>query len=457
MAKKISTSVLSDWQPENAEFWQKTGSHIANRNLWISVPCLLLSFCVWLLFSIVAVNLNKIGYTFSTKQLFLLTAIPSVSGAIFRVIYSFVIPIFGGRNWTTFSTLILIVPCLWLGFALQDPHTSFETFVIIALFCGLGSANFASSMGNISFFFPKSKQGYALGINGGLGNMGVSVIQFIAPIVILFPLFGSLSGPSVKLTDGSYLWLQNAAFVWVPLLLICSVMAYFGMNSIKSSQASIREQIPVLKSKHLWIMSLLYLATFGSFIGFSAAFAMLSKTQFPDINIVKFAFFCPLIGAIGRPIGGTLSDKWGGVKMTFINYMLMIVLTLLIFMTLPSQNSTGSFLSFFVAFLGLFFTAGFGSGSTYQMISVAFRQITMKKSLAQGMSNVEATKISGTETSAALGFISAIGAMGGFIIPQVFSLSLEKTGSAVFAMSMFLVFYIVCTLITWFCYARNKS
>ena len=173
---KASAGVITDWRPEDEKFWTESGHRVASRNLCISVPCLLLAFCVWMLFSAVAVNLPKVGFNFTTDQLFMLTALPSVSGALLRVPYSFVIPIFGGRRWTAFSTLILIVPCVWLGFAVQNPSTPYAVFVIIALLCGFAGANFASSMGNISFFFPKAKQGGALGINGGLGNLGVSVM-----------------------------------------------------------------------------------------------------------------------------------------------------------------------------------------------------------------------------------------------------------------------------------------
>ncbi|PBO34231.1 nitrate/nitrite transporter, partial [Salmonella enterica] len=165
--------LLSDWRPENPAFWENKGKGIARRNLWISVSCLLLAFCVWMLFSAVAVNLNKIGFNFTTDQLFLLTALPSLSGAILRVPYSFMVPLFGGRKWTVLSTVILIIPCAWLGFAVQNPATPFGVFMLIALLCGFAGANFASSMGNISFFFPKARQGSALGINGGLGNLGV--------------------------------------------------------------------------------------------------------------------------------------------------------------------------------------------------------------------------------------------------------------------------------------------
>lgn len=190
--------LLSDWRPENPAFWKNKGKGIARRNLWISVSCLLLAFCVWMLFSAVAVNLNKIGFNFTTDQLFLLTALPSLSGAILRVPYSFMVPLFGGRKWTVLSTVILIIPCAWLGFAVQNPATPFGVFMLIALLCGFAGANFASSMGNISFFFPKARQGSALGINGGLGNLGVSVMQLIAPLVIFLPIFTFLASGACR-------------------------------------------------------------------------------------------------------------------------------------------------------------------------------------------------------------------------------------------------------------------
>ena len=290
--------LLNNWRPENKAFWENKGQAIARRNLWISVACLLLAFCVWMLFSAVAVNLNKVGFHFTTDQLFLLTALPSLSGAILRVPYSFMVPLFGGRYWTVLSTVILIVPCIWLGVAIQNITTPFWVFIIIALLCGFAGANFASSMGNISFFFPKAKQGSALGVNGGLGNLGVSVMQMVAPAVIFLPLFTFLGVHGVTQPDGSTITLSNSALVWVPLLLLATVAAWFGMNDIAGSKASIRDQLPVLKRPHMWLLSLLYLATFGSFIGFSAGFAMLAKTQFPDVNILQLAFFGPFIGAI---------------------------------------------------------------------------------------------------------------------------------------------------------------
>ena len=447
--------LLNNWRPENKAFWENKGQAIARRNLWISVTCLLLAFCVWMLFSAVAVNLNKVGFHFTTDQLFLLTALPSLSGAILRVPYSFMVPLFGGRYWTVLSTVILIVPCIWLGVAIQNITTPFWVFIIIALLCGFAGANFASSMGNISFFFPKAKQGSALGVNGGLGNLGVSVMQMVAPAVIFLPLFTFLGVHGVTQPDGSTITLSNAALVWVPLLLLATVAAWFGMNDIAGSKASIRDQLPVLKRPHMWLLSLLYLATFGSFIGFSVGFAMLAKTQFPTVDILKLAFFGPFIGALARSFGGIISDRLGGVRVTLVNFVLMALFTGLLFLTLPGSGS-GSFLAFYVVFMGLFLTAGLGSGSTFQMIAVIFRQLTIDSVKQRGGSDEEAQHEAVTDTAAALGFISAIGAIGGFFIPKAFGTSLAMTGSPVGAMKVFFVFYVVCVLVTWLVYGRRK-
>ncbi len=451
---KNNPYLLSDWHPEDASFWEKTGKHIARRNLWISVACLLLAFCVWMLFSAVAVHLNEIGFHFTTDQLFMLTALPALSGAILRVPWSFMVPIFGGRYWTVLSTVILIVPCVWLGFAIQNTATPYWVFVIIALLCGFAGANFASSMGNISFFFPKERQGSALGVNGGLGNLGVSVMQLVAPLIITLPVFAVLGVHGVMLEDGSDMWLANAAWIWAPLLLLATVAAWFGMNDIASSKASIADQLPVLKRLHMWLLSLLYLATFGSFIGFSAGFAMLAKTQFPDVDILNLAFFGPFLGALARSAGGVLSDKLGGVRVTLVNFVFMAIFSALLFLTLPGSGS-GNFIAFYAVFMGLFLTAGLGSGSTFQMIAVIFRRLTIRRVKQRGGSDEEAQREAVADTAAALGFISAIGAIGGFFIPKAFGTSLAMTGSPVGAMKIFLIFYIVCVLLTWLIYGRK--
>lgn len=392
------------------------------------------------------------GIPFYRRSTVLTDGPPSLSGALFRVPYSFMVPVLGGRLWTVISTAILVVPCLWLGFAVQDPSTPYAVFIIIALMCGLAGANFASSMGNISLFFPKSLQGSALGINGGLGNLGVSIMQLFAPLVIAVPF---VTG-GVTLADGSTLWLANAAWIWVPFLIIASLTAWYGMNDIAGFRSSLREQLPVLKSAHLWALGMIYLATFGSFIGFSAGFAMLAKTQYPQVDIIHLAFLGPLLGALARSAGGMLSDKFGGVRVTLINFILMTLFSTLLFLTLPGSPGA-SFSSFYVVFMGLFFTAGLGSGSTYQMIAVIFRQRTQQRMLTLGHSAPEAQHIAITDTVAALGFISALGAIGGFFIPKAFGTSLAMTGSPVGAMKIFLVFYVMCLVVTWLLYGRRKS
>lgn len=447
---KANGRIIKEWYPDNKEFWQSTGADIAKRNLWISVPCLLLSFCVWMIFSAVAVNLPKAGFDFSTEQLFLLTALPSVSGALGRIPYSFTTSIFGGRRWTAFSTFILMIPMVWLGFAVRDPNTQYHTFVLISLLCGLGGANFASSMANISFFFPKEKQGGALGINGGLGNLGVSVMQMVVPLIVSVSVLGGEAA-----FQGAALYLENGAWVWVPFILLLSVIAWFGMNDIESAQASFSEQVGVLKQGHLWLMSLLYLSAFGSFIGFSAGFAMLTKTQFPEVDVLQYAFIGPLVGALMRPVGGSWSDKFGGIKVTFVNFVLMALLTMAVFLTLPTSESSGDFFLFLILFMGLFACAGVGSGSTFQMIAVLFRRIVTRQSRDIGLDEQTIARKSGTDTAAALGFISAIGAFGGFFIPKAFGSSLEITGSPAGALKLFLFFYVVCAAITWLVYGRN--
>src|SRR5690606_17259823 len=274
----MSSYVLNRWEPEDQKFWRNTGARIANRNLWISIPALALAFAIWMLWSVVVVNLESAGFQLSKNQLFWLTALPALSGATLRIFYSFLVPIFGGRRWTAISTASLLIPALGMGFALRDPTTSYPTLLVLALLCGLGGGNFSSSMANISFFFPKSKKGLATGLNAGIGNLGVSVVQFVVPLMISVGIFGALGGePQHYVVDGAErsLWLQNAGFVWVPVILVASVAAWFGMNDIADARASFADQAVIFKRKHNWLMCWLYVGTFGSFIGFSAGFAML--------------------------------------------------------------------------------------------------------------------------------------------------------------------------------------
>ncbi len=452
--------VLTKWEPENTEFWGKEGKSIANRNLWISIPALMLAFSVWMLWSVVAANLDKAGFKFTKDQLFFLTALPALSGATLRIFYSFLIPIFGGRKWTAISTASLLIPAIGMGFALQDPTTSYSTLLILALLCGLGGGNFSSSMANISFFFPKSKKGYATGMNAGIGNLGVSVVQFVTPLVISSAVFGAaVSGDgflyhSVRTNTDKVYWLANAGFIWVPFILVATIAAWFGMNDVASAKASFADQAVIFKRKHNWLMCWLYLGTFGSFIGFSAGFAMLIKVQFPEVDVAKFAFLGPFAGALARPFGGVLADKIGGARLSFWVFAAMI-LTIAVGI-LPALHSH-QFMLFLVSFIGMFILTGLGNGSTFCMIPTIFLT-ERERAAGKGEAALKQARLdAGKESAAVLGFTSAIAAYGGFFIPQGFGTAIKLTGSPDAALYTFIVFYITCLAVTWYYYSRKGA
>ncbi|HLD69021.1 MAG TPA: NarK family nitrate/nitrite MFS transporter [Pseudomonas sp.] len=450
--------VIHDWRPEDPSFWGASGKKTATRNLWISIPALLLAFAVWMVWSTVIVRLNAIGFSFTTDQLFWLAALPGLSGATLRIFYSFMVPIFGGRRWTALSTASLLLPSLWMGFAVQDLSTPYSIFVIIALLCGFGGGNFASSMSNISFFYPKAQQGTALGLNAGLGNLGVSVMQFSVPLVIGLGLFGAAGGQPQELADGGQLWLQNAGFIWVPFILLVTVAAWFGMNDLADAKASFSEQAVIFKRKHNWLMCWLYLATFGSFIGFAAAFPLLIKTSFPDVSALKFAFLGPLVGALVRPLGGWLADKMGGARVTLWNFVMMIAAVFGVLHFLPQAGSEGNFYGFLAMFMLLFITTGVGNGSTFRMIPVIFRTLHTRASSGKSAAQREqAQKDAGKESAAVLGFSSAIGAFGAFFIPKAFGSSIALTGGPAMALYVFVGYYLSCILVTWWWYSRKGA
>ncbi|AJX33691.1 NarK family nitrate/nitrite MFS transporter [Burkholderia oklahomensis] len=457
----MSTSLLVRWDPENPAFWQAKGRPVAWRNLAISIPALMLAFIVWSLWSVVVVNLDRAGFHFGKNQLFWLTALPALSGATLRIFYSFLVPIFGGRRFTAISTATLLIPALGMGFALRDPGTGYPTLLILALLCGFGGANFSSSMANISFFFPKAKKGLATGLNAGIGNLGVSVVQFVTPLVISAGIFGALAGdPQTTVAHGATtnLWLQNAGFVWVPFIVVATFAAWFGMNDIADAKASFAEQAVIFRRLHNWLMCWLYVGTFGSFIGFSAGFALLTKALFPNVNPTAYAFIGPLAGALMRPVGGWVSDRIGGARVTFWTFAAMIAAVAGVIAFLPAGGDAGNFAGFLAMFIVLFALTGIGNGSTFRMIPVIF--LTERQRAAQGQDEAaqkQALLDAGKESAAVLGFSGAIGAYGGFFIPKSFGTSLDMTGSAVPALACFIVFYVSCVAITWWFYARRNA
>ena len=454
-ARHTMPRVIEDWRPEDPVFWEEKGRAIARRNLRISIAALLLAFAVWMVWSVVIARLPAIGFTFTPDQLFWLAALPSLSGATLRIFYSFVVPIFGGRLWTTLSTASLLIPAVGIGYAVQDPNTPYLIFLVLALLCGLGGANFASSMSNISFFFPKAEKGNALALNAGLGNLGVSVMQAVVPIVITIGVFGALGGAPQEMSDGGRLWMQNAGFVWVPFILAATLAAAVGMNDIADVKASFQDQAVIFTRKHNWIMCVLYVGTFGSFIGYSAGFPLLARTEFPQVNSLQFVFLGPLVGALSRAATGWVADKYGGGRVTFWVFIGMIAAVLGVIFFLGIKDQPGAFWGFFACFMALFFFTGVGNSSTFQMIPVIMGREVPR--LMPRLDPEARGRQIGMESAAIIAFTSAIGAYGGFFIPKAYGSSIATTGSPVAALWVFVGFYAVCLALTFYYYTRPSG
>jgi NNP family nitrate/nitrite transporter-like MFS transporter len=447
------THVLADWRPEDPVFWKDKGRRIARRNLWISIPSLLLSFAVWMVWSVVVAKLPAIGFNYTTDQLFWLAALPGLSGATLRIFYSFMVPIFGGRLWTTLTTWSLLIPALGIGWAVQHADTPYVVFLSLALLCGLGGGNFASSMANISFFFPRAEKGNALALNAGLGNLGVSAVQFIVPLAITAGVFGALGGEAQALKAGSNLWLQNAGFVWVPFIIASAFAAWFGMDDLATARASFAQQSVIFQRKHNWIMCWLYTGTFGSFIGYSAGFPLLTKLEFPHVNALQYAFLGPLVGALSRSLTGWVADRYGGARVTFWVFAGMIACVGGVLYFLGIKDAPNAFWGFLGMFIALFFLTGVGNASTFQMIPAIMRKEMGRLMPAAGE---DARRLHAEKESAAIiGFTSAIAAYGAFFIPKAYGTSIGLSGGPQAALIGFLAFYATCLALTWFVYTRK--
>ncbi len=313
---------ISEWRPEDEAFWNSTGKFVARRNLVWSIIAEHIGFSVWLIWSIVATKLPQAGFQYSTDELFQLVAVPGLIGSLMRFPYTFAVTTFGGRNWTIFSAAVLFIPTLGLAYFVSHPETPFWLMLLVASTAGLGGGNFASSMANISFFFPDRMKGSALGLNAAGGNIGVSSVQLITPMLMGLGVINLFQATPV---GGIYL--QNAGLMWVLPIAIAVFGAFFFMNNLTSAKSSVKNQLAIVKRRHTWIMAYLYIGTFGSFIGYSAAFPLLIKTQFPSITIA-IAFLGPLVGSLSRPLGGWLADKIGGSIITFWNFIAMAAATI---------------------------------------------------------------------------------------------------------------------------------
>ncbi|MCP4573591.1 MAG: MFS transporter [bacterium] len=526
---------IDRWDVEDEQFWRESGKKIANRNLWISIPSLLCGFAVWLYWGIITVQMINLGYPFAQSELFTLSAIAGLTGATLRIPSTFFIRIAGGRNTIFFTTALLMIPAIGTGFALQDKSTPLWVYQVLALLSGFGGGNFASSMSNISFFFPKRVQGTSLGLNAGLGNFGVTTMQILVPLVMTFGLFGgepmtlvNTSGTLIgKIPAGTETFIHNAGFVWLLLLVPLAFAGWFGMNNLVSDkvtpkpgnpavaflrisallligfltaaaglyvmlpaptglgllskwivlpvviaatvllmryltrgelQANLKRQYRIFENKHTWAMTVIYTMTFGSFIGYSAAFALAIKVIFgfthvpgPDGTLVHdavnangpsalmFAWMGPFIGALIRPVGGWISDKVGGAKVTQVVSVVMIASALGVayYMSAAYKSATPEqyFWPFFGLFIVLFTATGVGNGSTFRTIAVVFDE---------------------EQAGPVLGWTSAVAAYGAFIIPKVFGEQIKAT-TPEFALYGFAVFYFLCLVLNWWFYLRPNA
>ncbi|MBI2027959.1 MAG: NarK/NasA family nitrate transporter [Deltaproteobacteria bacterium] len=516
---------IKDWNVEDFVFWKTTGRKIAIRNLLISIPCLLLAFAVWIMWSIIIVQMQNLGFVFhpdpsSNKALFYtLPAIAGLAGATFRIPHSFLIAVGGGRNVIFIATSLLLIPTVGAGVALQNIHTPYIVFAILAALSGFGGGNFASSMSNISFFFPKNQQGTALGLNAGLGNLGVSVMQVLLPLTMGFALFGTLGGEGVFLpqttgskVQGSLVYIQNCGWTWVPLLVLFAGAAFFGMNNVATSssrlgsmftsickilflivlgalataiglilllkfnwnmwlvlpltvfltvmlmkylspgelKSNLHKQFEIFHSKHNWIMTIIYTMTFGSFIGYSAAFPKLIQDIFGTLpdgslnpnapNPFAYAWLGPLVGSLVRPVGGWLSDKiHSGSKVTQWTTVAMIMAAFgVAFCIIQAKQAAlpeSYFVPFLILFLILFVTTGIGNGSTFRSIPYIFEK---------------------HQAGPVLGWTSAIAAYGAFIIPNVFGAQI-KMGHPEYALYGFAIYYFICLVLNWWYYDRKNA
>ncbi len=529
---------LTKWDVEDNAFWDSTGKRIANRNLYISVPSLLCGFSVWLYWGIITVQMLNLGFPFAKSELFTLAAIAGFTGATLRIPSTFFIRIAGGRNTIFFTTALLMIPAIGAGIALQDKETPLWVFQILALLSGFGGGNFASSMSNISFFFPKRMQGLALGLNAGLGNAGVTTMQVVVPLVMTFGMFGALGGePMVlqstsgtlvgKIPAGSDTWIANAGLVWLLALIPLAFAGWYGMNNIRTEEVTpviaggtsgafvritamlligfvtaacglyfilpppvglgmpiwfkwivlasvitatvlllyyvcffvkdnLGRQYKIFRNKHTWVMSVIYVMTFGSFIGYSAAFPLAIKVVFGFQHIeidgvithdtlnpngpsaLMYAWMGPFIGAFIRPFGGWISDKVGGAKVTQIITIIMIASALGVayFMQAAYVSATPEeyFVPFFLLFLVLFAGTGIGNGSTFRTIAMIFPK---------------------EQAGPALGWTSAVAAYGAFIIPQVFGEQI-KAATPQYALYGFAAYYFICLVLNWWYYLGPK-
>lgn len=537
-------SKLTKWEPENPQFWAETGSKIAWRTCAITTFSLIFSFATWFVMSAVVVRMPAIGFKFSTMELFWLAAIPGLASGILRLIHSNFIPVLGTRPVVSIATIIKVIPMVWLGFAVQDLSTSWETFMVIGFLCGLGGGDFSSFMPSTSIFFPKRLQGLALGIQAGLGNFGVSIVQFVAPWIIGFAVAGmAVGGPQVftkgdpikgaltltkeagivtdvvvakpelqaaievvkengvlkdvvlketdtvkkiteevkkddagkivevtptkgmkvdvvknpegKITDvvvknvaKKGMWLQNAAFIWIPFLVVAFILSALFLKSIQLPSRGFKGQFEILSMRnravvHTWNCTVTYICSFGSFSGFAAAFPIMIKTIYGGFenapDPLAYAFLGPLIGGAVRALSGGLFDKIGGSKgMSWTTLGQIAGALFLVFGGYLAPTSVEQFQGFLYGMLWIFLMTGINNAATFRQYPIVFAY-----SPAKG--------------AQMLGWTGAWAAFGPFVWTSLIGAAITATGNAnVFFLGV-AGFYAYSWLVNWYYYTRKGA
>ncbi len=439
-------ATIENWNVENQQFWESTGKKIAWKTLTVTTIALMFSFATWFMMSVIIVKLPGIGFKFTTSQLFWLAAMPGLAGGTLRIIHTFLLPIYGTRNIVTFATLLKLIPVVGIGLAVMNPGTPFWVFMVLALTAGFGGGDFSSFMPSTSVFFPKRLQGTALGIQAGIGNFGVSLAQFVTPVIIGVSIYGGsqvfnkINPKTKEVLATSEIYLQSAAFWYVPVLIIIAIAAWFCLRRIPV-KASFKEQLDIFKNKHTWFCTITYMMTFGTFAGLSAAFPMLIKTLYGGFenapDPLAFAFYGPLIGSASRVLFGFVADKTGGAILTTITGIgLAIGVTMLITMGLVAPTGMEQFPMFVAVIFGLFFFTGVGNAATFRQFPIIFGH-------------------NPRQAAGVIGWTAAIAAYGPFIFATIIGAVISASGNAKTFFVGLLVFVVLATIVNWYYYNRK--
>ncbi|MGA5193275.1 nitrate/nitrite transporter [Streptomyces exfoliatus] len=431
---------LTGWDPEDEDAWNRGGHRVARRNLVYSVLSEHVGFSVWTLWSVLVLFMSpEIGFGFDPGEKFLLVAVPTVVGSLLRLPYSAAVTRFGGRSWTVFATAVLLVPTMLALYFVQRPGTPLWVFLAIAALAGLGGGNFASSMTNITAFYPRRRQGWALGLNAGGGNLGVAAVQLVGLAVV------SVVGTAHP---------SHVAAVYLPLIVAVALLAAWKMDNVDAVRTAPGAQREAARDRDTWWICILYIGTFGSFIGYGVALGLILQNEFgiSPLEAVGYTFLGPLLGSLSRPLGGRLADRLGGARVTYGNFLGMAAGTIVL-LVVSWVNSFGLFVA---GFVGLFVLSGIGNGSTYKMIPAVFAR-RAEDEIAAGQDTATAFARARRLSGAVVAIAGAVGGLGGAAINVVFKLSYaDGSGSGTPAFLAFLAYYALCVLLIRTVYLPRK-